>query len=145
MSGLSVASAAEQAGYRRFTAALQAADHLKTLQGSGPFTVFAPTDAAFEKFSVAALDRLMEDDRDLLRLVMGYHFAAGKVVAARFAGKRIRAVMHAGGDLIVDGRSGLRVNAAHVVEPDIGAENGVIHGIDSVLWPREAIAAAGQT
>jgi uncharacterized surface protein with fasciclin (FAS1) repeats len=141
MSAPSIVSAANQAGYHRFTDLLRAADHLNTLQGGGPFTVFAPTDAAFDKFSAAALDRLIAD-HELLQLVMGYHFASGKVVAARFAGKRIRAVMHAGGDLIVDGRSGLRVNAARVVQPDIGAANGVIHGIDAVLWPVAATAPA---
>lgn len=76
--------------------------------------------------------------------MLGYHFAAGQVATARLAGKRIRAVMHSGGDVIIDRRSaGLRVNAARLCKPDLNARNGVVHGIDALLWPRQATAAAG--
>jgi len=143
MTGLSVVSVADRAGFYTFASALRSSDHFKTLEGAGPFTVFAPSDAAFKQFSPAALDRLLKEDRDLLNVVLGYHFAAGRVATARFAGKRIRAVMHAGGDVIIDGRSGLRVNTARLVKPDLAAGNGVIHGIDAVLWPRAPAAAIG--
>jgi uncharacterized surface protein with fasciclin (FAS1) repeats len=143
MSGLSVVSVADRAGFYTFASAVRSSDHFKTLEGRGPFTVFAPSDEAFKRFSAASLDRLLKEDRDLLHLVLGYHFAAGKVATARLAGKRIRAVMHAGGDVIIDGRSGLRVNTARLVKPDLDAANGVIHGIDAVLWPREPAAAIG--
>jgi uncharacterized surface protein with fasciclin (FAS1) repeats len=143
MSAHAIVSAAEQNGYGTFAAALRASSHVTTLQGSGPFTVFAPTDAAFEKFSRAAREQLLEGDPALLHLVMGYHFAAGRVVGAQFAGKRIRAVMQAGGDVIIDGRAGLKVNAARVVQQDILASNGVIHGVDSVLWPKAPSSALG--
>jgi uncharacterized surface protein with fasciclin (FAS1) repeats len=142
MSALSVVSVADRAGFHIFATALRASDHFAKLEGDGPFTMFAPSDAAFQKFSPAALDRFLNDDRDVLRAVLGYHFAAGKVATARFAGKRIRAVMHAGGDVIIDGRTGLRVNAAQLVKPDLMARNGVVHGIDGVLWPRQAAVAA---
>lgn len=141
MSALSVVSVADRAGFHIFATALRNSDYVAKLEGDGPFTMFAPTDAAFHKFSPAALDRFLHEDRDVLHAVLGYHFAAGKVATARFAGKRIRAVMHAGGDVIIDGRTGLRVNAAQLVKPDLMARNGVAHGIDGVLWPRQAAAA----
>jgi uncharacterized surface protein with fasciclin (FAS1) repeats len=89
------------------------------------------------------LDKLLNKDRELLHVVLGYHIAAGKVATARLAGKRIRAVMQAGGDVIIDGRTGLRVNAARVCKPDLNARNGVVHGIDALLWPKQAAAMAG--
>lgn len=143
MSALAIVSAADRAGYCTFSSALRSTELNRVLEGPGPFTVFAPSDAAFSKFSPASLERLLEGDPELLRLVMGYHFAPGKVSSARFQGKRIRAVMHAGGDVIIDGRSGLRVNGARLVQPDIIAANGVIHGVDAVLWPPETAAAVG--
>lgn len=143
MSAPRILQAAEKAGYWRFASMLQTAGFAELLGGPGPFTMFAPNDAAFEKFSAASLDKLMAGDRDLLRLVTGYHFAAGKVMAARFAGKRIRAVMHAGGEVMIDGKLAvLRVNTARVIEPDVAAQNGIIHGIDTLLWPREPSLAA---
>jgi len=143
MSGLSVVSVADRAGFHTFAEAIRGSDYFTLLEsGKGPFTVFAPSDEAFEKFSSAARDDLLHGDRNLLHLVLGYHVAAGRVSSARFAGKRIRAVMQAGGDVIIDGRTGgLRVNDARVVKPDLDAANGVIHGIDSLLWPRAKAGA----
>jgi len=138
-----IAGAAEKAGLQTFATCVRATSHIRILEGDGPFTVFAPTDAAFGKFSRGALDRLLDGDPELRDRVIGYHLASGKVVASQLRGRRIRAVMRAGGDLIIDGRAGLRVNAAQIVETDILAANGVIHAIDTVLWPREpAVAAA---
>jgi uncharacterized surface protein with fasciclin (FAS1) repeats len=110
------------------------------LDGGGPFTVFAPTDAAFAKFSHEALDRLLNGDAERLRAVLGYHFVAGRVLASRFRGRRIRAVMYAGGDVIINGHAGLRVNNANLTQPDILSGACVMHGIDGVLWPRAAAA-----
>ena len=138
-----IASAAEQAGYDIFAAAVRATPHIRVLEGPGPLTVFAPNDAAFAKFSKAALDRLLDGDQELRELVMGYHIAAGKVAASQLRGKRIRAVMRTGGDLIIDGRNDLRVNGARIVEPDLMAANGVIHGVDTVLWPRDLAQSIG--
>lgn len=129
------------AGLTSFPHVLRASGCADVLAGGGPFTIFvtifAPTDAAFEKFSRASLDHLLRGDAELLRAVAGYHFAAGKVLAARFAGKRIRALTHEGSHLIIDGKGRLRVNGAHVVKPDIIAGACVIHVIDQVLWPRK--------
>ena len=142
MSALSVVSVADRAGYHVFASALRSSDYFDKLEGAGPFTVFAPADAAFKKFSRAALDKLLNGDRELLHVVLGYHFAAGRVVAGRMAGTRIRGVMHAGGHVIIDGRSDLRVNASRLVKPDLIANNGVVHGIDALLWPRQKAPAA---
>ncbi len=137
---LTVVSVADRTGFHTFASALRASDHFKRLEGPGPFTVFAPTDAAFKAFGEFALEALLKD-RELLNQVMGYHFAAGRVAVARFEGKRIRAVMRAGGDVIISGKGSIRVNSANLVRPDLDAGNGVVHGIDAVLWPRELAAA----
>jgi uncharacterized surface protein with fasciclin (FAS1) repeats len=144
MSVLSVVSVADRAGFHIFASALRNSDHFETLEGAGPFTVFAPSDEAFQKFAPAALDKLLHDDADQLSTILGYHFATGKVAMARFVGKRIRAVMHTGGDVIIDGRTALRVNAGRMVKPDLGARNGVVHGIDSVLWPSQPAEAVAR-
>jgi uncharacterized surface protein with fasciclin (FAS1) repeats len=141
MAALSVVSVADRAGFYIFASALRESEHFQTLESAGPFTVFAPADAAFKQFSTLALDNLLRD-KERLRLVLGYHIAAGRVAAARFTDKRIRAVMQAGGDVIIDGRSGLRVNTARVIKPDLDAANGVVHGIDALLQPRETTIAA---
>lgn len=142
MTGASIVAAAEGAGYATFAAALQASPYVEVLDSGGPFTVFAPTDAAFAKFAHEALDRLLHGDADRLRSVLGYHFVAGKVMAKRFQGRRLRAVMYAGGDVIINGRSGLRVNSANLTEPDILSGACVMHGIDGVLWPHAASAVS---
>ncbi len=144
MSALSVVSVADRAGYHIFAAALRSSAHFAKLEGDGPFTVFAPSDAAFKALSVAALDSFLNnDDREHRDLVLGYHFAAGQVASPRLVGKRIRAVMQAGGDAIIDGRSGgLKVNTARMCKLDLVARNGVVHGIDALLSPDLAMAAA---
>ncbi|HVY86059.1 MAG TPA: fasciclin domain-containing protein [Caulobacterales bacterium] len=129
------------AGFNAFTRMLKASPFGAQLENGGPFTIFAPTDEAFDKFPVASLDRLIDGKPDLLTAVAGYHFAVGKVLSKRFAGARIRAVTYGGQSLIIDGKSGLRVNTANLVRPDIIAGACVIHGIDSVLWPREPAVA----
>lgn len=141
MSALSVVSVADRAGFHIFAGALRTSDYFQVLEGAGPFTVFAPSDEAFKKLSKAALDNLLTHDREHLRIVLGYHIAAGKVASSRLTGKRIRGVMQAGGDVIIDGRTDLTVNGVRVIKPDLTARNGVVHGIDALLAPRQAAAA----
>ncbi len=135
-----IEDAVEAAGFAAFADALRASPYGEVLDSGAPYTIFAPTDAAFEKFSPEARDRLLRENEGLLRAVLGYHFAAGKVTSARFNGKRIRAVMYAGGDVVIDGKHGLRVNGANLVTPDVAVGNSVLHGIDGVLWPQEPSA-----
>lgn len=132
-----IEDALDVAGFTAFAGALRESPFGEVLDSGGAYTVFAPTDAAFGKFSQASIERLLHGDEALMRAVLGYHFAAGKVRAARFAGRRIRAAMYAGGDVIIDGNNGLRVNRANLTHPDIVAGNCLVHGIDGVLWPRE--------
>ncbi len=137
-----IPDAIEAAGLTACARMLRASPFGELLESGGPYTIFAPTDVAFEKFPGASIERLVEDDPALLRAVAGYHFAAGKVMSKRFAGTRIRAVTYGGQSLVIDGRGGLRVNAATVVQPDLVVGACVVHGIDGVLWPREPAAAA---
>jgi len=137
-----ITNAIEAVGFSVFARMLRTSPFGELLQSGGPYTIFAPTDAAFSKFPPGAFRTLMEADEQLLRSVAGYHFAAGKVVSAGFVGKRIRAVTYGGQSLIIDGRDGLRVNTAIIAQPDVLVGACVVHGIDGVLWPREPEALA---
>jgi uncharacterized surface protein with fasciclin (FAS1) repeats len=132
----------EAAGFCAFARMLRTGPFGDVLESGGPYTIFAPTDAAFTKLPQGALRRLMEADGPLQRAVASYHFAAGKVMSARFVDKRIRAVTYGGQSAIIDGRDGLRVNNARLLQPDILVGTCVVHGIDGVLWPRAPEAAA---
>lgn len=131
-----VISVADRAGCHIFASALRDSGYLTMLEGAGPFTMFAPLDQAFKKFGAVELDKLLRDERANLSAFLGHHFAKGKVATDRLIGKRIRAVMHAGGDAIIDGRDGLRVNRASLVTRDLQAGNGIVHCVDAVLRPR---------
>ena len=105
-----------------------------TLKGKGPFTVFAPTDAAFAKIPKADLDALLKDKAKLTE-ALTYHVVAGKVMAADVA-KLSEAKTVEGQSIRIDTSSGVKVDGANVVKTDILASNGVIHVIDSVMLPR---------
>lgn len=113
--------------------ALQAAGLVETLQGAGPFTVFAPTDAAFEKIPEADLEALLAD-KDKLTDVLTYHVVSGKVMAEDVAGMKTAATVQ-GDSLEIDTSNGVMVDQAKVTQADIETSNGVIHAIDSVLMP----------
>jgi uncharacterized surface protein with fasciclin (FAS1) repeats len=130
----------EASGFDTFAGALRASPYGDVLDGGG-YTVFAPSNEAFAKFPSATLDRLLHGDETLMRSVLGYHFATGRVCVRLLRGKRIRAVMYAAGDVIIDGKDGLRVNGANIIKPDIEAGASIVHGIDAVLWPRAPKAA----
>jgi uncharacterized surface protein with fasciclin (FAS1) repeats len=106
----------------------------KTLSGKGPFTVFAPTDAAFEKVPESTLEALQQD-RAALRNVLLYHVAAGRYPAKRVVKQKSIKTL-AGPRLKVSTREGtVRVGGARVVQADVRASNGVIHAINRVLIP----------
>ena len=134
-------SAIEAAGYGMFARLLGASQLGGLLQGDEVYTIFAPADAAFDKFPGGSIDALMKN-ADLTRAVAAYHLALGKVMAKRFAGVRIRANTVGGQSLIIDGKKELRVNGANLVQPDVMIGTSVLHGIDGVLWPREPAAVA---
>ncbi len=113
--------------------ALEAAGLVETLKGEGPFTVFAPTDAAFAKLPAGELDALLAD-KERLTAVLTYHVVSGKVlatdVAALDSAKTVQGQM-----LKIDTRDGVHINRARVTQADLVASNGVIHVIDTVLIP----------
>ena len=116
--------------------ALTAADLVATLKGPGPFTVFAPTDEAFAKLPAGTLDNLLKpENKAMLRRVLTYHVVPGKVMAAEVV-KVSSAKAVSGDTLSIKVSSGtVTVDKARVVKTDIGATNGVIHVVDSVLLP----------
>ncbi len=121
-------------GFTTLVTALQAAGLEETLKGQGPFTVFAPTDAAFAKIPRAELDALLKD-KEALTKVLTYHVVPGKVMAADVAKLRSAKTVQ-GQSVTIDTRKGVKVDEAKVLKTDIVASNGVIHVIDSVIVPK---------
>jgi uncharacterized surface protein with fasciclin (FAS1) repeats len=120
--------------FTTLVAAVQAAGLVETLQGSGPFTVFAPTDAAFAKLPAGALEGLLANPEQL-RAVLLYHVVPGRVMAEQVVGLE-SALTAQGGAVSVQVREGrVSVGSAQVVQADVHASNGVIHVIDTVLLP----------
>lgn len=134
-----VDTAASAGGFEMLVAAVQAAGLEETLRGEGPYTVFAPTDEAFAALPAGALDSLlMPENREQLVSILTYHVLPGKTKAKDVSGAVTSAATVNGGALTVDGRDGVKVNNATVVQADIWASNGVIHVIDAVLMPPSA-------
>lgn len=119
--------------FKTLAAALDKAGLVQTLKGKGPFTVFAPTDAAFAKVPKADLDALLADKTKLTQ-VLTYHVVPGKVMAKDVKAGKVKTVQ--GSELNVATGSGVTVDNAKVVKTDIVADNGVIHVIDSVVMPK---------
>ena len=129
-----IVDTADAGGFTTLVTALQAAGLEETLKGQGPFTVFAPTDAAFAKIPPAELDALLKD-KEALTKVLTYHVVPGKVMAADVAKLRSAKTVQ-GQSVTIDTRKGVKVDEAKVLKTDIVASNGVIHVIDSVIVPR---------
>jgi uncharacterized surface protein with fasciclin (FAS1) repeats len=120
--------------FKTLAAALEKADLVNTLKGKGPFTVFAPTDAAFAKVPKADLDSLLAD-KAKLAAVLTYHVVPGSVMAKDVKAGKVKTVQ--GSELTVAaGDGGVMIDNAKVVKTDIVADNGVIHVIDSVVLPK---------
>jgi len=129
-----VDTAVAAGSFKTLAAALQAAGLVDTLKGKGPFTVFAPTDEAFAKIPKAALDALIADKAKLTK-VLTYHVVAGKVMAADVV--KLKEAKTVEGQMVkIDASNGVKVNGAKVIKADVGASNGVIHVIDTVLMPQ---------
>jgi len=123
--------------FNTLVAAVKAADLVETLKGTGPFTVFAPTDAAFAKLPAGTLDSLLKpENKAKLQNILKYHVVSGKVMAADVV-KLHSAKTVAGQEVAIKTVDGaVSVGDAHVTKTDIEASNGVIHVIDSVLLPK---------
>ena len=119
--------------FKTLATALTAAGLIDTLKGKGPFTVFAPTDAAFAKIPKADIDKLLAD-KAKLTAVLTYHVVPGKVMAKDVKAGKVKTVQ--GGEITVATTGGVTVDGAKVSATDIVADNGVIHVIDSVIMPK---------
>lgn len=132
-----VATAAAAGSFSTLIAAVQAAGLEETLHGSGPFTVFAPTDAAFAALPPGTLDSLLlPENREQLRAILTYHVVSGDVRAAQVVGMQSAPTVQGQAiGIAVEGGS-VRLNgSATVTQTDIVCSNGVIHVIDAVILP----------
>ena len=143
-----IASAQSAGVFGAFLDLVDAVGLSGTLCGDGPFTIFAPTDAAFLRIPQATREKVFAAAyRGRMRNVLSMHIAPGAVRSRRFEGCRMHAetiggvILHIDG-LRADGRAGIVVNAATIIMPDIGASNGVLHGIDRVIWPKRRASDA---
>lgn len=128
-----VDSAIADGSLKTLVTALQAAGLVDTLKGAGPFTVFAPNDAAFAKIPKDKLDALLKDKAALTK-ILTYHVVASKITAADVAAGKVKSVE--GGDLTLSVTDGVKVNGVSTVGGgDLKADNGEIHIIDTVLMP----------
>ncbi len=118
-------------------AAVQAAGLVDTLKGDGPFTVFAPTDAAFAALPAGTVDELLKpENKDKLTAILTYHVVAGKVMSGDLSDGLSTATVN-GANITIGTMGGVTVNGANVTQADIEASNGVIHVIDAVILPPE--------
>jgi uncharacterized surface protein with fasciclin (FAS1) repeats len=132
-----VDTAVAAGSFKTLAAALQAADLVGTLKGAGPFTVFAPTDAAFAKLPAGTVEDLLKpENKAKLQRILTYHVVPGRVMAADVV--KVQAAKAVSGDSITVNVQGntVRVDNATVTSTDIAASNGVIHVIDSVILPK---------
>ena len=136
-----VAIASGNEDFSTLVAAVAAAGLVETLQGEGQFTVFAPTNEAFEALPAGLVDKLLlPENKDLLVKILTYHVVSGKVMAADVAAGEVPTVE--GQNITITTDMGVQVNGANVVTTDIEASNGVIHVIDAVILPPDVDISA---
>ncbi|KAM3097546.1 fasciclin domain-containing protein [Phormidesmis sp. 146-12] len=130
-----VGVATANGSFKTLTAALKAAGLVETLNGSGPFTVFAPTDAAFAKLPKGTVETLLKpENKAKLIQVLTYHVVPGEVLSTSLKSGKVKTVEGSPVSVMV-GKSGVMVNKSKVTGADVKASNGVIHVIDTVLMP----------
>ncbi|MFB2970071.1 fasciclin domain-containing protein [Aerosakkonema sp. BLCC-F183] len=134
-----VAIASANDNFKTLTKALQAAELTETLSGNGPFTVFAPTDAAFAALPQETLQKLLlPENKALLTKILTYHVVPGKVLSSDLKTGEVKTVEGSPVRVRVDARKKqVMVNNARVTQADIQASNGVIHVIDKIIVPPE--------
>jgi uncharacterized surface protein with fasciclin (FAS1) repeats len=122
--------------FSTLVAAVQAAGLVETLKGDGPFTVFAPTNAAFEALPAGTVEDLLKpENKDKLTAILTYHVVPGKVMSGDLSDGMTAATVQ-GGEVTIGTTGGVTVDGANVVQADIEASNGVIHVIDAVILPK---------
>jgi len=131
-----VDTAVAAGSFKTLAAALQAAGLADTLKGPGPFTVFAPTDAAFAKLPAGTVETLLKpENKDKLTAILTYHVVPGRVPSAKVAGMSSAPTVNGKTLAISSDHGTVTVAGANVVKTDILCSNGVIHVIDTVLLP----------
>jgi uncharacterized surface protein with fasciclin (FAS1) repeats len=131
-----VDTAVSAGNFTTLVAAVQAAGLVDTLKSEGPFTVFAPTDAAFAALPAGTVENLLKpENKDQLIAVLTYHVIPGKVMSGDIAGKSLEVKTVQGSMVDVNATDGVMVDGATVVTADIETSNGVIHVIDQVILP----------
>lgn len=131
-----VDTAVAAGSFSTLVAAVEAAGLVETLKGEGPFTVFAPTNEAFEALPDGVLDALLlEENQDTLVKILTYHVVAGEVTSDQITDGDVATVE--GQTVALSTEDGVKVNEATVVIADVPASNGVIHAIDAVLIPAD--------
>ena len=130
-----VDTAVAAGSFTTLVTAVQAAELVDALKGDGPFTVFAPNDAAFAKVWDGTVENLLKpENQEKLQELLLYHVVPGKIMSGDLSGTTQAETLH-GGFLQVVSDDGVTVNYANVIVADIETSNGVIHVIDSVLIP----------
>ena len=130
-----VDTAVSAGDFTTLVAAIKAADLVEALKGEGPFTVFAPTDAAFAKLPEGTLaDLLKPENKAKLAAILTYHVIPSKVMAADVKSMKAKTLNGAEATLVVG--EGVTIDGANVVKTDIVCSNGVIHVIDAVILPK---------
>lgn len=130
-----VDTAVANGSFNTLVAAVQAAGLEATLRSEGPFTVFAPTDAAFAALPSGTVETLLKpENKDQLVAILTYHVVAGKVLSTDLQDDMQAATVN-GAKINIDLDNGVTINDADVVIADVKTSNGVIHVIDKVLLP----------
>ena len=131
-----VAVAAGNPDFSTLVAAVTAAGLVETLQGAGPFTVFAPNNAAFEALPAGLVDKLLlPENKDTLVKILTYHVVSGKVMAADVTAGDVPSVEGSNITVAVEGGTVTLNGSSKVIATDVAASNGVIHVIDAVILP----------
>lgn len=133
-----VETASAAGSFNTLVAAVQAAGLTETLEGEGPFTVFAPTDEAFAKLPDGTVEMLLKpENKDKLVAILTYHVIPGKVTSAEVAGMTSAKTVK-GEEITIKAADGkVMVDDATVIKADVPASNGIIHVIDAVIMPEE--------
>jgi uncharacterized surface protein with fasciclin (FAS1) repeats len=131
---MNIVQTAQYYGFSTLVTAIQAANLVSTLEGTGPFTVFAPTNTAFAALPAGTLDALLADQSSL-QAVLTYHVVSGYLLASDVVAETSLTTVQ-GQMLTITTAGGPKVNGANIIQTDIECTNGVIHAIDAVLLPQ---------
>ena len=131
-----VETAVDAGSFKTLAAALQAANLVETLQGEGPFTVFAPTDEAFAKLPEGTVEALLKDKEALTQILL-YHVVSGKVTSGEVVKLESAKTVEGEEVMIKVSEGSVYINDSKVTSADVMASNGVIHVIDTVLIPEK--------